>query len=238
MKYQIELNGRQVEYELQRKPVKNINLRIRPDGSVYVSANQFVPQFVIEDFLRSRAGSVLKALDHYARAAACAPWAKRYVDGETVRVLGRDRRLRVVQAAKGSVEDDGEVLTLAVKDPADLELKKRTLDRWLQQLCRDIVRSLCLRVWPAFQRHGVAFPELRFRTMTSRWGSCQPVRGVITFNYTLVGMPIPCIEYVVVHEFTHFLCPDHSGRFYALLSGFLPDWRERKYLLDHPYACK
>lgn len=238
MNCQIMLNGRQVEYELHRKPVKNINLRIRPDGSVYVSANQLVPQFVIENFLRKKADSILGALDHYARTEACSPWAKRYADGETIRVLGRDRRLRVVQAAKNRVEDDGGLLTLAVKDPADIELKKRTLDRWLQQLCRDTVRSLCLQVWPVFRAYGVAFPELRFRTMTSRWGSCQPTRGVVTFNYTLVGMPIPCIEYVVIHEFTHFLCPDHSERFHALLSGFLPDWRERKYMLDHPYTCR
>jgi hypothetical protein len=42
----ILLNNREVEYELERKRVKNINLRIRSDGSVYVSANSAVPERV------------------------------------------------------------------------------------------------------------------------------------------------------------------------------------------------
>lgn len=35
----ILLRGRVITYELERKPVKNLNLRIRADGSVHVSVN-------------------------------------------------------------------------------------------------------------------------------------------------------------------------------------------------------
>lgn len=34
------LGGRKIRYELQRKKVKNVNLRIRADGSVSVSAGR------------------------------------------------------------------------------------------------------------------------------------------------------------------------------------------------------
>ena len=36
----VVLSGRKVSYELERKQVKNINLRIRPDGSIHVSASK------------------------------------------------------------------------------------------------------------------------------------------------------------------------------------------------------
>ena len=39
MKKLIQLDDRIVAYELERKEVKNINLRIKADQSVYVSAN-------------------------------------------------------------------------------------------------------------------------------------------------------------------------------------------------------
>ena len=39
MKREIVYNHTTIEYELQYKKVKNINLRVMPDGSVKVSAN-------------------------------------------------------------------------------------------------------------------------------------------------------------------------------------------------------
>ena len=68
--------------------------------------------------------------------------------------------------------------------------------------------------------------------MTSRWGSCQIKKNTITLNRRLIETPMECIEYVVVHEFTHFLQPNHSRKFYDLLAVFMPDWEERKNTLE------
>ncbi|MDR0272744.1 MAG: M48 family metallopeptidase, partial [Clostridiales bacterium] len=35
------------------------------------------------------------------------------------------------------------------------------------------------------------------------------------------------------HEFIHFLQPNHSKKFYELLSTLMPDWRERKRILEN-----
>lgn len=72
----------------------------------------------------------------------------------------------------------------------------------------------------------------RLREMVSRWGSCSPKKGFVTFNTALVAMPVSCIEYVVMHEFTHFLFPNHSKNFYQQLRIFMPDWEERKKRLE------
>ena len=47
---EIELNGRKIKYNLEYKKVKNINLRIKQDGSVMLSANRLVSQKQIEEF--------------------------------------------------------------------------------------------------------------------------------------------------------------------------------------------
>ena len=82
------------------------------------------------------------------------------------------------------------------------------------------------------EKYGVEFPMIRFRAMVSRWGSSQPRRKVLTFNRRLIEMPKICIEYVVLHEFVHFLQADHSRRFYALMTMFMPDWKKRAQLLE------
>lgn len=227
----ILLRGRVITYELERKPVKNLNLRIRADGSVHVSVNRRVGLAQVERFLTDKANFLLSAIDRYEAARRALPPPKEYIDGETFPVLGEPLRLKVIKG-KANVTADGSVITLSVPNPDDLEKKRRVLTTWLQNRCEEVVLSICREVYPRFNSYGIGFPEIRFRRMVSRWGSCQPKRGILTFNYALIGAPLACIEYVVYHEFTHFLQPNHSAQFYGKLSGFLPDWKERKLLLE------
>jgi len=64
--------------------------------------------------------------------------------------------------------------------------------------------------------------------MVSCWGSCNPKKGVLTFNTYLMYAPPECIKYVVLHEFTHFLQANHSKKFYGELEKVSPQWRECK----------
>lgn len=232
MKRQIVLKGHRLSYELQRKPVKNINLRIKPDGNVYVSANERISIETIDKFLTDKSEFILKALTHYEDMRKYAPKPKEYVDGEHFKICGHDMRLKVQKGTKNFVESDGVYIKLTVKDVNDIEMKHKTMNKWLKNQCVSTISSLCEEVYPKFQKYGVAFPKLRFRKMVSRWGSCQPKRGTLTFNITLIEAPMGCIEYVVMHEFTHFLQPNHSKKFYTQLTMFMPDWEERKKLLE------
>ena len=78
---------------------------------------------------------------------------------------------------------------------------------------------------------GLPAPQLRVRKMRSRWGSCSR-SAVITLNLELIRMPLPCIDYVITHELCHLVEFNHGPRFYALQARFIPDWKERKRLLE------
>lgn len=228
----INLKGHKINYNLERKNVKNINLRIKADQSIYMSANYNVSDADIEEFLRSKADYIIKALEYYADMAKYAPKPKKYIDGESFKILGHDLRLKVVQGKRNMVESDEAYITLTVKDVTNFEMKKKTMDKWLKNYCKEIVSVVCESVYPKFQKYGIEFPALRFRNMISRWGSCQPKRKILTFNISLIEAPLSCIEYVVTHEFTHFLQPNHSKKFYNQLVMFMPDWKERKNILE------
>lgn len=221
-----------MEYTLERKKVKNLNLRIRRDGSVYVSANKSVTLDYIENFLRSKSDFIFKAVEHYSEVSAMKESPKKYVDGESFRVLGHDLRLKVLRGARNEVKSDGVFITLRVKDPFDTDMKERVFRKWLAAVCRETVTELCEAVYPKFKKYGIDFPEIKFRNMVSRWGSCMPKKKILTFSYALATVPVSCIEYVVMHEFTHFLHLNHSPDFYRQLAVFMPDWRERKKLLE------
>ncbi|MBQ9914791.1 MAG: DUF45 domain-containing protein [Clostridia bacterium] len=175
MIYEISLKGRTVSYELVRKKVKNINLRIKADGSVFVSASRLVPKAVVDAFLLSKSDFILKAIDRHKES---------------------------------------------VKMPPKLYFSEQEL--------RTLVTELCRKAYPYYEKRGVAYPQIKFRKMVSRWGSCHPTKGVLTFNINLVYAPPSCVEYVVWHEFTHFLQANHSPKFYEELAKVCPDWKRQR----------
>ncbi len=172
---EIRLNDRILKYDLQYKNVKNINLRIKPDGTVNVSANKRVPQGAVDNFIISKADFIFKALDRCANIRNSPP--RQYFAEE--------------------------------------------------EICGVITR-LCEKIYPHFEKSGIKYPEIKFKRMVSQWGNCRAQKGILTFNINLMYAPCECIEYVVAHEFTHFLVLNHSNAFYAELSKVMPDWKMRQ----------
>lgn len=228
----VETDGNAISYTLERKSVKNINLRIRADQCVYVSAPKDVAAKMLDAFVVEKSAYILRALKKFKDRNRESTLENNFVNGETVKFLGRNLRLKVKNASRSKVESDESYVTLYVKDVQDSDLKKRVLETWLRKKCKDEITAICKKVYPQVKKYGIAFPEIQLREMVSRWGSCSPKKGFVTFNTALIAMPVSCIEYVVTHEFTHFLYPNHSKKFYQQLATFMPDWEERKKRLE------
>lgn len=177
----INLNGRTVEYILEYKNVKNINLRVKANGSVHVSANCFQSERRIEGFLQSNAESILSSIDKFSMAR---------VNASAITVLSRDQE---------------------------------------GKLAEEKILPFVEQYYPVFSRfaHNQP-PEIKYRRMKSSWGSCRPTERILTFNTRLAYVPDRCVEYVVVHEYAHFVHANHSRDFYNTVASVLPDWKERR----------
>lgn len=176
----INLNGKEIEYNLERKSVKNINLRIKSDTSVSVSASRFVSVGKIEKFLISKSDFILNAIDKFENSE---------------------------------------------KIPLTQYFNEKEI--------KTVITALCERVYPYFKEKEIGFPVIKFRKMVSQWGNCRSREGILTFNTNLMYTPIECVEYVVLHEFTHFIEANHSKNFYAELEKVCPDWKERRKILKN-----
>ena len=219
MQKQIELLGRQLEYELQRKKVKNINLRIKPEG-VFVSAPKAVAQRLIDAFLISRAEFIFAAMDRVATKDM-----PDYRDGSKFSLLGKDYVLKVSEAEKNSVHISENYIIVELKDE---ELIRKSLDKLLRELAEQTVTSLCQKLCHQMCKE---MPIIKYRAMKSRWGSCTPKKNQICINTRLMTAPEECVEFVIAHELCHFLRADHSAKFYEELHKLMPDWKQRKKLL-------
>jgi predicted metal-dependent hydrolase len=222
-----------IEYQLTRKAVKNINLRIEPDGRILISANTAVPVGFIDGFVCEKQEYIIKALEKYKENRKYAsPAPRQYASGESFDILGKRLQLQVMQGNQESVWTDGEFIFLTVKGKENLKRKEKLINAWLKNLELETFQQICMETYEIFKPYGVPYPELKIRCMTSCWGSCRPKRGVITLNSKLIEAPRYSIEYVVLHEFAHFIHPDHSKKFYEFVSMLMPDWKERKAVLE------
>lgn len=222
----------EIHYLLEQKQVKNLNLRVHKDCMVYVSANPDVPAEKVDDFVVSKGAYICSSQRKFREMAQYAPQPKQYVSGETFYLLGRGVRLKVEKNLRDTIFSDGVYLYLSVKDTEDFTKKQRMVTHYLDEQCRTIFAEIISEIYPVFQKYGVSMPTLRIRDMETRWGSCLAKKGVITLNKRLLEAPRNCIEYVVMHEFCHFIHPNHSKHFYSFLAMLMPDWKERKRALD------
>lgn len=69
-------------------------------------------------------------------------------------------------------------------------------------------------------------PILKFRMMRTKWGSCNYKKYIITINKKMMYYEKKYLEYVMYHEFTHFLVPNHSKTFYQELNKYVQDYKK------------
>ncbi|MBQ3483282.1 MAG: M48 family metallopeptidase [Clostridia bacterium] len=220
-----------IPYELTRKRVKNLNLRVRADGSVAVSAAPRVPIGEIERFVRAHADFIRRAQARVQERAAQAQPPLVLADGVILPLLGRPYTVHI-QEGKNGVQLMDDMLLLCVRDVTDTALCLRVLRKFLRDEAARVLGALLERIAPLFAPHPPTVPTLSLRDMKTRWGICRPTQNRITLNTRLVHVPLSCAAYVIYHECAHFRYPNHSEQFYAHLARFLPDWQEQRRALN------
>ncbi len=230
--HSVMYGDKEIIFELERKDVKNINLNVRPDMSVAVSANSEVPLDFIEDFVRQKAPWIVKNINYFKKAQPEVRRYKELVSGETVRYLGRQYRLRVEPSNEEYVKFLRGFIYIYVKDVDDYRKKQKLFQEWMRHRAEIIFTDSLDRMYPVIKKYGVEKPEINIREMKARWGSCIKMSNTILLNLELIKAPKYCIDYVVLHELIHFKYRNHDDNFYGLLSVLMPDWNERKALLD------
>ena len=74
--------------------------------------------------------------------------------------------------------------------------------------------------------------KLFIQEMTRKWGRCNPKSRNIRLNTQLAQKPKCCLDYDVLDELAHLRVPNHGEEFIGLLDFHLPDWQERRRLLN------
>lgn len=223
-----------IPVELGRKSIKNIYLRVvPPTGTVHMSAPK---RATIEELSRFVAKHTAWIEERQAKIAATPPpSARRFLSGERVYLWGVPLEL-VVKFGRGCnvVLRDGSRLILSLKaqeTESSPAAREALLNEWYR-------RELSLAVPPllacAESIVGKRAAEWHIKNMKTKWGTCNICAHRIWLSLHLAKYPLPCLEYIIIHELTHLWERYHNAHFKSLMDRFCPDWRERKKLVDTP----
>jgi predicted metal-dependent hydrolase len=219
-----------IEYHLTYAERKTLGISVLPDLTVEVKAPLETEFDAVEARVRQRASWILRQQRELMRYLPRTP-ERQYVSGETHRYLGRQYRLKVVEAEREWVKLSRGYLQVSTASKRDTARVRELLEEWYCRQARRVFHERLDAVYPRVQRLGIAYPELVIRRLQARWGSCSP-NGTITLNLTLIQTPKSCIDYVILHELCHLKENNHSRAFYQLLDYVLPDWESRRTKLN------
>ena len=110
---------------------------------------------------------------------------------------------------------------------------EKTLNKYLSEYIYNIF-SERLNFWFNTFEEKIPTPNLKIRKMTSRWGVCNIKNKNVTLNLELSKYSKTALDYVIVHELSHFIHPNHSSDFWNLVSKYYPNYKEvRKSLKEN-----
>lgn len=72
----------------------------------------------------------------------------------------------------------------------------------------------------------IPFPKLKCLKMKTRWGVCNTKTKTITLNSELLRYEVECLDYVIIHELSHLLVPNHSPKFWSVVVKYCPNYKE------------
>jgi predicted metal-dependent hydrolase len=219
---------RDIRYTLKRSDRKTASIYVERDGQITLIAPEGLTKPQIEKVLEGKRRWIYKNLAEWQDLNATRT-ERRFVNGEGFLYLGRSYRLKLVPK-----QDE----PLVLKDGHFcLRTNLRFTDKAITAF-RDFYRDkgfirINERVTYFQARMGVEPKSVKILDLQNRWASWTP-GGNINFHWKCMMAPMKILDYIVVHELTHLLYPNHSTVFWNEVDKMMPDFQERKeWLREH-----
>jgi predicted metal-dependent hydrolase len=206
----ILLSGHSFEYQIERKPIRFLRIRLKSPHSFIVSCHSLTPNFIITKFISGHSAWIVKN-------SSKIKIQKPLFSINQLSILGVDHKLIITKSAHDSVviyEDSHQIYinTISLRSGHLRSL----LDKKLRPLALKLIKSELSHL---SSQYSFKYGHVSVRNQTSRFGSCSS-RGNLNFNWQIIFFPPDKFRHILLHELTHLSIKDHSKKFWSQLSIF------------------
>ena len=204
------LDGKEYPIEIIRKNNKNTYLRVK-DGKIIVTTNYLTSLTTINKLIKNNTAFIDKALNK----------SNLKKEDDSFKLFGNS--YDIIYGFNDTEIDNNKIYT---KD-------NKSLNKYLSKYIYNIYEERINYYYNLFEEN-IPIPNLKIRKMTSRWGVCNIKNHNVTLNLELSKYDIECLNYVIVHELSHFIHSNHSKEFWLLVGKYYPNYKDiRKYLRNN-----
>lgn len=198
-------DGKNYEVVIEKKNIKNTYIRVKDDLKIYVSAPHLAPKIFIKNLINNNRKQIIKMIE--IKENNMCKMKYNYYLGKKINIIYQD-------ISKPYFIED----TLYVKEKEDIK-------KWYLSEAKKVFKERLDIIYNSFTKD-VPYPKLVIRNMKTRWGVCNKKLEKVTLNYNLIYMDIKYIDYVIVHELSHFIHFDHSKSFWKLVCENEPNYKQ------------
>ena len=204
MKYKIQ--NKEYLVVIEKKQNKNTYIRVKDDCTIYVTTSYFTTKKQIENLLDKNVDALEKMIKKVEN---------KQIKNEMFYYLGQPYEV-IYMPTKLEFSCN----RLFVKDA-------ETLQKWLKKETKQIFEEH-LNIWYDRFEENIPFPKLKIRKMKTRWGVCNRRDNSVTLNSELIKYETDKLEYVIIHESSHFIHFNHSKEFWNLVSKYCPEYKKMR----------
>ncbi len=217
----MKVNGQEIE--ITKKHVKNINLRVYPDGHIKASVPTNTSDLAVKSYIESKEEWINLHLRRFEEQARI--MKREYVSGEDAYLNGKRYILKVYEDTNFGFArvENSKTIGLHLKSNASYETRERIMNSFYREKLGQKLEDLVPK-WE--EKIGVSSNNYYIRKMKNRWGSCNTKKKEINFNIELAKKKNVEVQYVVIHELLHLIEEKHNDIFTNLLYQYCPKWEE------------
>ncbi len=229
-KQTIVLNGKSISYTVKRSNrARYIRLEIKPGSGLTAVMPRFYNADLLPSFLQSKQSWIISKLAKYGGRMSTDSKSKPIIT-DSIPYLGNNMRI-IRQSNNGNIENIRiEHNNLIINSQLDNSMLNKALENWYRMQAEKIIGE---KAYLASNKLNLNFNRITIRGQNTLWASCSRKKN-LSFNWKLLMMPEPVIDYVVIHELMHLVEMNHSKRFWNLVADNCPDWKKhRKTMKDY-----
>jgi predicted metal-dependent hydrolase len=219
--------GGKINYKVVYSGRRSMAISIGPTSGVIVRVPYRTSLKAIEKLVSSKTTWINKHLESF-RSSVNISNTKKYYDGASTLLYGREHHLKIISSDKYYVRLNGEnIIEVGLKNISDTEIVSPMLDKWYKFISEGLFTRRFGEILLKYKDFNFKPTGFSVRILKRRWGSCSS-KGIITISSELVKLDDIYLEYVVVHELCHLRHHNHGQEFYNLLGEVFPGWKTRR----------
>ena len=161
---------------------------------------------------------------------------KVYSHGERIKVFGKEYAIDIEYrpTIKSFTKLKEDIIYFKIPMEKSEKEKQDYISKQLKKiLAKEHLSDLIYHVNRLNDLHfGEKVNKVSFKYTTSHWGQCHTGRRNIDISTRLLFAPLSVLEYVIIHELTHLVHPNHSKRFWARVKQADPYYKSKELWLN------